>query len=74
MTYTVVVAQTGRCRDKTGNLVNTATVAAPAPVSRYDVPGDNTATDIGHGRSLDADLSITKTDGQLDVHVPVSTV
>ena len=56
VTYTVVVAAVAS--DKTGNLVNTATVASAADTT----PGNNTATDIDTP-ILDGDLSITKTDG-----------
>ena len=45
----------------TGSLVNTATIATPAGVND-PVAGNNSATDV-NGASVQADLSITKTDG-----------
>ena len=49
--------------DATGNLMNTATVAAPAGTNDTDL-GNNTATDTDtQGEGL-ADLAITKTNGQ----------
>jgi LPXTG-site transpeptidase (sortase) family protein len=47
----------------TGNLVNTATVSVPAGFSD-PVPGNNTSTDSDTPTTLQADLAITKDDGQ----------
>ncbi len=58
ITYTVVANISAGA---TGNLVNTATVAAPAGVSDSN-PGNNSATDTDT-LTATADLSITKTDG-----------
>jgi len=49
----------------TGNLVNTATVAAPAGVTD-PTPGNNSATDTDTANPV-ADLAITKTDGVTSV-------
>ena len=59
LTYTVAVAQVDSAR--TGDLVNTATVAAPGGVTD-STPGNNTATDTDTA-DLRSNLSITKTDG-----------
>jgi uncharacterized repeat protein (TIGR01451 family) len=56
ITYTVVATIAA---NKTGNLVNTATVTAPATVTD-PTPGNNSATDTDTQAS--ADLSVTKTD------------
>ncbi|GHB67277.1 hypothetical protein GCM10007390_20730 [Persicitalea jodogahamensis] len=58
VTYTVAVAVPS---SRTGNLVNTATVAAPAGVTD-PTPANNSATDTDTQNSV-ADLAITKTDG-----------
>ena len=59
ITYTATVAQVNPSR--TGDLVNTATVAAPSGVTD-PTPSNNTATDTDTAR-LVCDLVITKTDG-----------
>ncbi|MBK6902408.1 MAG: DUF11 domain-containing protein [Saprospirales bacterium] len=58
ITYTINVSVPSSL---TGNLVNTATVAAPMGTTD-PMPGNNTATDTDTP-NLQADLSITKTDG-----------
>ncbi|MEM8961372.1 MAG: hypothetical protein AAGD38_07845 [Acidobacteriota bacterium] len=56
----------------TGDLVNTATVAAPSGVDD-PVPGNNSATDVDTLISLQADLRVTKDDG-VDIAAPGSQV
>jgi len=58
VTYTAVCAISGSA---SGSLVNTASVAAPLAVND-PVPGNNSATDTD-SLAVNADVSITKTDG-----------
>ena len=58
LTYTITASV---LPGATGNLVNTATVAAPGGISDPD-PANNTATDTDTPAGV-ADLAITKTDG-----------
>ena len=59
-TYTVTCAVSGAAA---GNLVNTATVAAAGGITD-PTPANNSATDTDTILSSQADVSITKTDGQ----------
>ena len=62
ITYTLVANISGSA---SGNLVNTATVTAPAGVTEIN-PGNNVATDTDT-LTAQADLAITKTDGVVAV-------
>ena len=62
VTYTVVANVSASA---TGNLVNTATATVPAGVTDTN-PGNNSATDVD-ALDAQADLSITKSDGTINV-------